>query len=480
MIHKNRESLLGAVGDILDVKDEEVRVLDEGKLRKEGIDGLIYTAALSPDEDLKALCRWIIRRAGASLGILPASIQTLYDAMGRKDVTGFTVPAINLRGITYQAAQAVFRAALKQDVGPFIFEIARSEIGYTYQRPAEYTAAVTAAAIRTGYRGPIFLQGDHFQMNAKKYAADPAREEGDVKKLIREALEGGFYNIDIDASTLVDLDRPTLEEQQEANYRVTADLTAFIRELEPPGVTVSVGGEIGEVGGRNTTVEEFRAFMTGYLRELKSLRDSGKGISKISIQTGTTHGGVPLPDGSIATVKIDFNTLREISETARREYGLAGAVQHGASTLPEEAFGAFPETGTAEIHLATGFQNIIYDSPAFPASLREKIYGYIRKELAGEKKEKDTEEQFIYKTRKKGFGPYKADLWTLPPEVLDGIGGELEERFAFLFGKLNVTGTGDVARKWVSPVDVPVARPRGSVPAVSAEKLAREVGDLDD
>lgn len=178
MIHKDRESLLGAVADILDVKDEEVRVLDEGKLRKEGIDGLIYTAALSPDEDLKALCRWIIRRAGASLGILPASIQTLYDAMGRKDVTGFTVPAINLRGITYQAAQAVFRAALKQDVGPFIFEIARSEIGYTYQRPAEYTAAVMAAAIRTGYRGPIFLQGDHFQMNAKKYAADPAREEG--------------------------------------------------------------------------------------------------------------------------------------------------------------------------------------------------------------------------------------------------------------------------------------------------------------
>jgi len=480
MIHENREALLKDLRGILDVGKKEVRVLDEENFREKGIDGLIYTAVFSPDEGLKALCRWIIRRGGASLGILPASIQTLYDAMGQKEVTGFTVPAVNLRGMTYQAAQAVFRAAMKRNMGPFIFEIARSEMGYTYQRPAEYTASITAAAVRTGYRGPLFIQGDHFQLSAKKYAGDPVREVEDVKKLIREAVENGFYNIDIDASTLVDLDRPTLEEQQEANYRITADLTAFIRGIEPAGVTVSVGGEIGEVGGRNTTVEEFRAFMTGYLRVLKSLRGDAKGISKISIQTGTTHGGVPLPDGTIARVKIDFNTLREISETARREYGLSGAVQHGASTLPEEAFGNFPETGTAEIHLATGFQNIIYDSAAFPADLREQVYSYLRKDLAGERKEKDTEDQFLYKTRKKGFGPFKKDMWDLPPEVLASIGGELEDRFAFLFEKLNVTGTANVVRKWVHPVDVPGEMPGGAAPAASAEKLAREVGDLDD
>ena len=480
MIHENREALLKDIRGILEVGEKEVRVLDERTFREEIIDRLIYTAVFSPVEDLKALCRWIVRRAGASLGILPASIQPLYDAMGRKDVAGFTVPAVNLRGITCQAAQAVFRAAMKQDVGPFIFEIARSEMGYTYQRPAEYTASITAAAIRTGYRGPLFLQGDHFQLSLKKYTVDPDREVADVKTLIREAVESGFYNIDIDASTLVDLSRPTLEEQQEANYRVTAEMTAFIRGLEPPGVTVSVGGEIGEVGGKNTTVEEFRAFMAGYLRELKNLRREGKGIGKISIQTGTSHGGVPLPDGTIARVNIDFNALRKISETARREYGLSGAVQHGASTLPEEAFGTFPETGTAEIHLATGFQNIIYDSPAFPEDLREKVYEYIRRDLAGEKKEKDTEEQFLYKSRKKGFGPFKKDLWDLPPEILASIGGELEERFAFLFGKLNVAGTADVVRRWVRPVDVPVKMPRGAAPAVSAEKLAREVGELDD
>ena len=62
------------------------------------------------------------------------------------------------------------------------------------------------------------------------------------------------------------------------------------------------------------------------------------GLSKISVQSGTSHGGVVLADGSIADVKLDLETLRELSEIARKEYGLSGAVQHGASTLPDDAF----------------------------------------------------------------------------------------------------------------------------------------------
>ena len=96
------------------------------------------------------------------------------------------------------------------------------------------------------------------------------------------------------------------------------------------------------------------------------------GISKISVQTGTTHGGVVLADGSIAQINLDFNTLKTLSETARKEYGLAGAVQHGASTLPAEAFHKFVECETAEVHLATEFQNMIYNSEHFPAELQEE------------------------------------------------------------------------------------------------------------
>ncbi len=459
MVFSSIEALKKGISGILELERDSVRVLNEEKLRGSLIDDLAHTAALSPDEGLKEAARWIIRRAGAALGIIPSSIQSLYEAMGRGEVSGFTVPAINLRGLTYESAQAVFRAAMRGNVGPVIFEIARSEIGYTEQRPAEYAAVVTAAAVKTGYRGALFLQGDHFQVSAKKYSSDPAKEVGAVKDLVKEGIEAGFYNIDIDSSTVVDLSRPSVEEQQNANAAIAAEITAMIRQIEPRGITVSVGGEIGEVGGKNSTVEELRAFMKGYLAELSKRGKDLKGISKISVQTGTSHGGVVLPDGSIAKVKLDFDTLETLSDAARREFGLAGAVQHGASTLPDEAFDHFPKRKTAEVHLATAFQNMIYDHPSFPAGLRDRIYEYIRTRLADEKSSKDTDEQFIYKTRKKGFGPFKQEMWNLPPDVLRTIGKELEDKFHFLFEKLNVLNTVEIVQKYVQPRDVPVPAP---------------------
>ena len=459
MLFSSIDQLKKAIDGILKIEGDNVRVLDEKKLRGSLIDHLVYSAVLSGDVGVKQAARWLIRRAGVTLGVLPSSIQSLYEAMGRGEIKGFTVPAINIRGLTYKTAQAVFRAGLKGGVGPILFEIARSEIGYTEQRPDEYACAITAAAVKTGWRGPLFLQGDHFQIGVKKFTVEPQREVDSVKELIREAVEAGFYNIDIDSSTVVDLSKPTEEEQQRNNFTIAADITAFIRQVQPKGVEVSVGGEIGEVGSKNSTVGELRAFMGGYRKELTKLGKGLKGISKISVQTGTSHGGVVLPDGSIAKVKLDFDTLQTLSEAARKEFGMSGAVQHGASTLPDEAFDNFPKRGTAEVHLATAFQNMIYDSTFFPAPLREKIYEYIRRDLAGEKGAKDTDEQFIYKTRKKGFGPFKKDLWNLPPDVLKGIGKEMEDKFLFIFDKLSVFKTKDVTAKFVKPVDVPVPAP---------------------
>jgi fructose/tagatose bisphosphate aldolase len=461
MIFENTDVLKKALKGVLEVVGSDVRILDEGKYRGALIDDLIWTAVFAADEGTKKAARWLIRRSAAAAGVYPVSIQPLYEAMGRGEVSGFTVPAINVRALTYDTAQAVFRAALADSVGAMIFEIARSEIDYTSQRPEEYTCAVTAAAVKTGYRGALFIQGDHFQVGAKKYAKDATGEVKAVKDLIWEAIEAGFYNIDIDTSTLVDLSKATVLEQQFLNYSLAAELTTLIRDLEPAGITVSVGGEIGEVGGKNSTVEELQAFMEGYIKTLQKSGPQLKGISKISVQTGTTHGGVPLADGSVAKVKLDFDTLAKLSAAARADYGLAGAVQHGASTLPNEAFDRFPATGTAEIHLATGFQNIVYDSPSFPPALRAQMYDYLRREAASEKKEGDTEEQFFYKTRKKGIGPFKRELWDLPEGVRKALGSELQAQFALLFRKLNVGNTLEAVNRFVAPVDVPLKIPEG-------------------
>ncbi len=403
--------------------------------------------------------RWLIWEIGQRGGVRPASIHELYMARGRGEAPVFTTPAINIRALAYDSARAVFRAARRLEVGAVICEIARSEIGYTEQRPAEYVAVMTAAALREGFAGPLFIQGDHVQVNAKKYAADPETELQAIRALIEEELHAGFYNIDVDTSTLVDLSQPTLAEQQRVNYERAAELTQFIREREPEGVTVSVGGEIGEVGGKNSDVHELAAFMDGYQRALARL-GRYTGISKISVQTGTSHGGVVLPDGSIAKVQIDLDALKALSRDARARYGLGGAVQHGASTLPPEAFGRFPACEAIEIHLATNFQSIVFDHPALPAELRAEITGWVKAECKDEWKKGDTEPQFVYKGRKKAIGPFKGRMWDLPADVRGAIAADLEKTFAFLFEQLRVTGTRAITDRFVRPPLQSHAEPR--------------------
>jgi len=383
--------------------------------------------------------------AAASVGAYPASVHELYMARGRGELGGFTVPAVNLRTLTYDLARAVFRVAKRNSSGAFVFEIARSEIGYTDQPSVEYAGVVIAAAIAENYDGPVFIQGDHFQVNAAKFKEDAEREIAALRTLIADAVAAGFYNIDIDSSTLVNVSKLDLLEQQFLNYDVCAKLTQFIRSIEPRTVRISVGGEIGEIGQKNSTLEDLHAFMTG----LKDRLGAGvAGISKISIQTGTTHGGVVLPDGSIKEVDLDFDTLKTLSIAACREYGLAGAVQHGASTLPPEAFHKFVECETAEVHLATEFQNMVYESQHFPAWLKKKIYEWLKVNAANEAKSGETQEQFLYKTRKKALGPFKKEIMALPKATREAIAGEVEKKFEFLFRQLNAVGKKDLVDKY--------------------------------
>lgn len=442
---KNFKKLKG----IASFADGKPRVTDPKALRGM-MDELVFDAVFAESDDRKKELLMILKEISKAAGAVPASIEGLYEELGR-DYRGFTVPAMNIRGLTYDTARAVFRKAIEKKVGAFIFEIARSEIGYTKQRPVEYSALVLAAGVREGFTGPVFIQGDHFQLVRKNFLSDPAAETGYVKGLIREAIEAEFYNIDIDSSTLVDLEKPTTKEQQRPNFEKTAELACGIREIQPRGIDISIGGEIGEIGGKNSTSEELRAYLDGF-RETFTMQS--KGLSKLSVQTGTSHGGVVLPDGTLAKVKIDFDTLKTLSEIVRKEYGLSGAVQHGASTLPEEAFDMFPRTGTSEVHLATGFQNIIYDSPHLPAEFRNEVYAFIKQEYAKEWKEGQTEEQFIYSTRKKGFGPLKEKWWELPKKVKEPIMKELEDRFGLLFEKLKVVDTVEIVRNAVKPVVV--------------------------
>ena len=447
------------------VDGDQVVVDNRTAFRGDVIRDLAWTAAFAPEEPVVDAARWLIHDAARVLGARSASIHEFYMARARGELHGFTVPALNLRTQTFDMARTIYDTASSSDVGAVIVELARSEQTYTFQRPIDFSTAVLAGAIAAAWEGPVFIQGDHYQFNAKKYADDPEAVTEEIRRACLLAVNAGYRNIDIDSSTLVDLSKATIDQQQHENYVRAAELTAYIRSLENDGVTISVGGEIGEVGKQNSTEEELQAYLDGYRHELAARAPKAAGISKVSVQTGTSHGGVPLPDGTVAAVQLDFEVLRRLGELARKN-GLAGAVQHGASTLPDELFHHFPAVETAEIHLATGFQNTLYEHPAFPADLHRQIEAWCYGNAEDERKPDQTEQQFVYTTRKKALGPFKRALWDLPTK--DEILASQRRKIAFLFTELGVNGSREMVDAYVRPVEIRMPMPDALCEAATA------------
>ncbi len=360
--------------------------------------------------------------------------------MAKGTVSGHTIPAINVRGMSYEFVRAIIRAAQHAQVGPFIIESARSEMRYCEQSSDDLVVITLAAALREGFSGPLFIQGDHFQVDPAK---STDQEVAALEKLIDESVTAGMGHIDIDASKTVDLSKESLDDQQARNAELTAHFTTHIRSHH--GAEILVGGEIGEIGGRVSTEGDLRAFMTQYRSRIGEVR----GISKVAVQTGTSHGGTPNPDGTIKRVAVDFDALRNLSRLAREEYGLAGAVQHGASTLSETQIAEFPAMGVAEVHFSTEFQNMIFDHPSFPHELKAEIEAYLFAHFAEDRVSGMTDQQFVYKQRKRAWGPFKKAIATLPHEVRDVIAASLEQKVSSLFKDCHVDDTQQLISQYI-------------------------------
>ena len=175
MIYESTYELRQSLKDAVVVKGDKVEVVDLASLQAQGIDLLARSATFGTDA-VKAYARWMIWEIGQALGARPASIHEFYIACGRGEWQDRTVPAMNIRFTAYDTARAALRAAQKTNAGALIFEIARSEMSYCELPPAEYSAMIIAAAIKEGYFHPLFIQGDHFQINAKKFMSGPDAE----------------------------------------------------------------------------------------------------------------------------------------------------------------------------------------------------------------------------------------------------------------------------------------------------------------
>jgi hypothetical protein len=109
------------------------------------------------------------------------------------------------------------------------------------------------------------------------------------------------------------------------------------------------------------------------------------------------------------------------------------------------------------------------------------MYAWIRENALEEKKPKDTEEQFIYKARKKAIGPFKRRMWSIGDADRAAIGKSLEDRFSFLMRQLKIDGTAAAVAKFVKVPVVPISQETEIVAAggkiTAAERKAEGLAD---
>ncbi|NPV56932.1 MAG: aldolase [Anaerolineae bacterium] len=405
------------------------------------LDSHARTVALAPAPQ-RAKAAASLQHAAGELGVYPASIAPVYRALADGTLPPMTVPAFNIRGMTYELARAIWRTSMALKAGPLLFELAPSESIVGDQLFEEYTALILAAAVREGYRGPVFLQGDHFSIDSMEAIA-PTLE------LAKRVVRCGFYQIDIDASHLFDPGGANLAEFHQPNAQATAQVISQLRQFKPAGEFLTLGGEVGEIGGRNTTTSDLEAF---YDAVISLLPPATRGLDKISAQTGTTHGGIVLTDGTTGQMPVNFDLAAALAGQARA-LGISGLVQHGASTMSLVDLAKLPASGVVEVHLATQIQNIVFDHESFPAALLEKMKAH---QTVGGSAEGDQDEnterlselQRFYKARWAAWGPFKRELLDLPTESLETICDSLGAWVADVFRALRIAGNAGVLERY--------------------------------
>ena len=100
--------LLGNLAGIAHVDGDRLVIDDEARFRSQAAADLAWTAAFTADEATAEAVRWLVWEASQALGARSASIEELYRARGRGEISGFTVPAINIRAQTFDMARTFY------------------------------------------------------------------------------------------------------------------------------------------------------------------------------------------------------------------------------------------------------------------------------------------------------------------------------------------------------------------------------------
>jgi hypothetical protein len=100
------------------------------------------------------------------------------------------------------------------------------------------------------------------------------------------------------------------------------------------------------------------------------------------------------------------------------------------------------------------------------------MYEHYKKEW----KAGQTEDQFVYQTRKKLIGPFKHAWWNLDSAIQTQLGAVLQGQFELLFRQLNVMNTRRMAQRVTTRVVQHRPKPTAAVEEAELE-IAADLSD---
>ncbi|MBU1179542.1 class II fructose-1,6-bisphosphate aldolase [Patescibacteria group bacterium] len=211
-------------------------------------------------------------------------LTTLKQVLQKADKDGYAVPAFNINNM--EILQAIIRGAVKLK-SPVIIQTSEGAIKYAGM---DYLFAMVSVAAKASV--PVVFHLDH----------------GKDFKIIKQAIEGGYTSVMIDASIF----------PYEQNIKKTKEVVELARRKG-----VSVEAEIGAIEGVEdlVSVSEKEAFFTDPEQAKDFVKKTG--CDALAISIGTAHG----PCKFKGKPKLDFKRLREIKKLVKIPLVLHGASQ---------------------------------------------------------------------------------------------------------------------------------------------------------
>jgi len=347
------------------------------------------------------------------------------------------IMAANIR--VQRSARGIMEAAKELD-SAVLFEIAKSEVGYTGQTPKDFYDNIVAIAEEINFNTPYAIHGDHITIKD----ASPEAYKG-AEDLIKAELAAGFTSYAIDASHNFNMSATDVSEQLKDNI----DITKRLAKLIPEKYSLEV--EVGEVGRTDpatgqkqlTTVEEAATF-------IKALKDAGINPDLLATNNGTSHGNIFDKNGNvIAKVGIDLARTKGIAD-AIKPYGVRVA-QHGITGTPLEFMDNLIDCGIAKGNVGTNWQNIAIES--FPPELVKRMEEWTltcdEAKKTKAKKPQITDKELIGKTIKNSLKVFKSDMAAIPDEYKKKFDAATRSSALGFMNAFKSQGTGSIVKEYI-------------------------------